>query len=124
MSAIPIVNLAEVLEMSVAFNRNAAGGRGVRLHCYSLDQLPVQGEQYALLDVLDRLIGSAVRDALWGTEQGRDRRPHPPCTTVIGLRHERDHLDRPGPRLASWQKAPKNQYMARGQHGRHTRAAA
>src|SRR3954470_5054826 len=67
MHATSIVNLADVLEMAVAFNRNAAGGRGIRLHCYSLDHLPVQGEEYALLDVLDRLIGSAIREALWGS---------------------------------------------------------
>jgi hypothetical protein len=92
MRANSIVNLADILEMAVAFNRNVARNRDVRLHCYSLDQLPVQGEEYALLDVLDRVIGSAVRDALWSSlvvcEAGLST-----SKTVVRIRYARPSSD-------------------------------
>jgi hypothetical protein len=133
MRAIPIVNLTDVLEMAVAFNRNAAGGRGVRLHCYSLDQLPAQGEEYALLEVFDRLIGSAVRDALWGSlvvcEAGLSK-----GEIVVRIRHARPSSDCDTSGITwtdlvrAWprgKKPPKKTNTWHGaKHGRHTRAAA
>ena len=62
-----VADLTGTLEMAVALNRARAAERDLRLHCYGLDRLRAHGEEYALLRLLDDLLRTACRDALWGS---------------------------------------------------------
>ena len=61
------INLADVLERAVEFNLNTAMRCDVRLHCCCLDELPVYGDERALLSEIDAMLAYAVSNAVWGS---------------------------------------------------------
>ena len=62
-----VINLADVLERAVDLNLNTAMRCDVRLHCYCLDELPVYGDERALLSEVDAMLAYAVSNAVWGS---------------------------------------------------------
>lgn len=61
------LDLTEVLAMAVELNRNNAIRHGVRVHCYSLDQVLSGVSQDEQLQRFDAILGRAVQNAQFGS---------------------------------------------------------
>ena len=60
-------DLTEVLAVAVEFNRNNAMRHGVRVHCYSLDQVMSGVSQHEQLQRFDAILRRAIQNAQFGS---------------------------------------------------------